>query len=150
MDILIARAGGDLDEYHRIRAFMKYHFNDSTPIGYTDMYELLDEFHVESRIFDFPWKKAKTKELRAQFLDEYSRYPSYGASEWDYTGCKKKACPVEYAVALYEDEIRDIYDIAATIIQKHARGLITRASHGVYNPHCELGKTFLMRMFENT
>lgn len=150
MDLLIARAGGDLDEYHRIRTFMNYHFDDQcTQNVYTDMYEILDEFNVKSSIFDFPWNKAKTKELRAQFLDEYSRYPSY-YTESDYSGCKKKLCPIEYAVALYEDEIRDIYDIAATIIQKHTRGVITRASCGVHNPHCEIGRSFLMRMFENT
>jgi len=146
MDLLIARAGGDLDEYRRIRTFMNYHFNDSAPVGYTDMYELLDEFSEESRIFDFPWKKAKTKELRARFLDEYSRYPSCSTTYSD----EMKVCPIEYAVALYEDEIRDIYDIAATIIQKHTRGVITRASCGVHNPHCELGRTFLLRMYENT
>ena len=153
MDLLIARAGGDLDEYHRIRKFMKFHFDDSIPFGYdnfADMYDLLDEMHIESHLFDFPWKKAKTKELRAQFLDEYSRYPSYGAHEWDYRGGKKKTCPVEYAVALYEDEIRDIYDIAATIIQKHARGVITRSVCGVHNPHCEIGRSFILRMFEST
>lgn len=150
MDLLIARVGGDIDEYHRIRAFMKFHFKEDTPIGYTDMYELLDEYNVESHVFDFPWKKAKTKELRAQFLDEYSRYPSYGAAEWEYCGCKKKTCPAEYAVALYEDEIRDIYDIAATIIQRHARGVITRAVCGVHNPHCDTGRAFITRMFENS
>tara|TARA_Y100000389_G_C17471116_1_gene531045 strand:+ start:12866 stop:13315 length:450 start_codon:yes stop_codon:yes gene_type:complete len=149
MDLLIARANGDIDEYRRIRKFMNYHFNDSTPNGYTDIYEILDEFSVESRIFDFPWKKAKTKELRAQFLDEYSRYSSYGPIEWDYCD-NKKLCPIEYAVALYEDEIQDIYDIAATIIQKHTRGVITRASHGVHNPHCKIGQAFLRRMFECT
>lgn len=150
MDLLIARAGGDLDEYRRIRMFMKYHFNESSHHDFTDMYELLDEFNVESRLFDYPWKRAKTKELRAKFLDEYSRYPSYYATEWNYCEGKMRRCPIEYAVALYEDEINDIYDIAATIIQRHARGVITRASHGVHNPHCEIGRAFITRMFENT
>lgn len=150
MDLLIARVGGDLDEYRRVRAFMAFHFNESTPPGYTDMYELLDEFHVESRIFDFDWKKARTKELRAKFLDEYTRYQNYGASEWDYTGARTRKCPVEYAVALYEDELRDIYDIAATIIQRYVRGVLTRVACGVHNPHCDIGKAFVSKMFENT
>ena len=148
MDLLIARAGGDLEEYRRIRMFMKYHFKESLSPGYDfcDMYDLLDDFNVESRIFDIPWKKARTKEIRAKFLDEYSRYPC-SATDFGYCDYKRQ-CPIEYAVALYEDEIQDIYDIAATIIQKHARGVITRSSCGVHNPYCEVGREFIKRLFE--
>lgn len=34
------------------------------------------------------------------------------------------------------------------VIQKWIRGMLTRSKFGVHNPNCEIGKTFLKKMFE--
>jgi hypothetical protein len=37
---------------------------------------------------------------------------------------------------------------AALCIQKHCRGILIRNHFGVHNPHCEIGKQFINRMYQ--
>jgi hypothetical protein len=36
------------------------------------------------------------------------------------------------------------------LIQKHVRGVLVRIKFGVHNPHCDIGHSFLLRMFDIT
>lgn len=146
MELIISRVGGDVAEYHRVNRFTTMVLGDGTDNSYDiPVDDLLVDMHADSKVFDMEWHRACTREIREQFLEECFEHP---VSAYGFGNTRK--CPYEYYVALYEDELKDIYDLAATIIQRHARGVLARNTHGVFNPHCEIGRAFIRKMFETT
>lgn len=144
MDVLLSRARGDVDEFRRVSRFVRKYM-DADAYMYAcqpTVSELLDSFAVGPAVTELPWHGAKTKKKRKRLLDACCDLPNASSFGHD-------ACPPEYVVALYEDELNEIYDIAASIIQRHARGVITRTKTGVHNPHCDVGRSFLRSQFEN-
>ena len=139
MEEIINNYGGDLDEYKRLSRYIAYIFgNDSFSQPFTQGHMVV---YDDNPVLYLPWHRANTKEKRAKFLHEVISSPcnsTYG---------NKTCYPPQYLLALYEDEINDVYSLAACVIQRHIRGIITRNKFGVYNPHCEIGKKFLTRMF---
>lgn len=146
MDAILIKARGDVGEFHRVSRFVKKYMNTDEYMysGQSTASELLDSFSVAPSVLELPWDDAKTKKRRKKLLDACCDIPNPTES---YLG--HDACPVGYFVALYEDELNDIYDIAAGIIQKHVRGVITRNRCGVHNPFCDTGRAFLMAQFES-
>lgn len=144
MESIIIKCNGDIDEYHRLSKYVSYIFGNNNPWGISmldiSMYE--NKFvRDDNPVLYLPWHKADTKEKRSKFLNRVINYPvnqSFGA---------KTFYPSEYLLALYEDELTEVYDIAACVIQKHVRGVLIRNKYGVHNPHCEIGKKFLYNMY---
>jgi hypothetical protein len=147
MDIMLAKVGGDVDEFRRVSRFARmmidpdvYVYANQIPVS-----AIIGTTDEDDPVFDYPWHKAKTRDKRRKYLDLYAEKPSrshgFGMSVF---------FPVEYCVALYEDELKDIYELAAIIIQKHIRGILIRNMYGVHNPYCEIGRRFILKMFENT
>lgn len=155
MDQLIQKVNGDIDEYRRITKYVSYIFGNDAPIhlvsiGMDDIYfrGLTDDLDP---VFDYPWDKAKTKLERKRYLDEYCCLIETEPNKFKYRYPEGYALyPVGYCVAQYEDEITEIYDMAAIVIQKYVRGVITRSKVGVHNPFCDIGKKFLLRMYNST
>jgi hypothetical protein len=146
MDIIISKTGGDISEFRRVSRFMRTTLNPNAYFyaSHVSVHHIFGLTDDEDPVFDYPWHKAKTREKRRMYLDAYTETPTpshFGSSV---------PFPIEYCVALYEDELKDIYYEAALIIQRHVRGVLTRNVCGMYNPHCEFGRRFITRMFENT
>lgn len=143
MDAILSRAGGDVGEFRRVSRFVGKYMNAEVNMysGQHSISELLDSFSVGTSVTELPWNDAKTKKKRKKLFDACCALPNEASFG-------NEPCPVEYFVALYEDELKDIYDIAAGIIQKRVRGVITRNKCGVHNPHCDIGKKFLYAQFE--
>ena len=144
MEKIIIKANGDLDEYYRVDKFMRFVFKDDNPYRFIDCDPNLIRGYTrdDDPILNMPWSKATTKELRRKFLNKIIDAPTTNASFGNIT-----PYPYKYVLALYEDELNDIYDMAAVIIQKHAKGVLTRNKQGVHNPHCDIGKIFVRNMF---
>lgn len=145
MDAILSKARGDVGEFHRVSRFVRKYMDTDEYMysGQSSARELLDSFSVGPSVRELPWDDAKTKKKRKKLLDSCCDIPN------DFENyLSHDACPVGYFVALYEDELNDIYDIAAGIIQKHVRGVITRNRCGVHNPHCDIGRSFLLTQFE--
>jgi len=166
MEIAIAQVGGDIEEYHRVARFTRKYLQNESDVyapNSVSLSELLGDMFVSSSLFDFPWRKAVTKEVRQHYYKLYCDTPVR-----KYHENIKQKVPVQYFVALYEDELNEIYAVAANIIQKRVRGFITRLkmynaaktiqrfTRGLItrkqlcNPHCVVGRAFLMRLFETT
>lgn len=139
MQELIIKYGGDLDEYYRLCKYVSYVFGNDVPRLCT-MSEHM-EINDDNPVLYLPWHKANTKEKRSKLMNkviEYRCNETYG---------NKTRYPPQYILALYEDELSEVYDMAACVIQKFVRGVLTRNKYGVFNPHCDIGKKFLHRMF---
>lgn len=143
MDVILSRARGDVEEFHRVSRFVGKYMNAETHMysGQQSARELLDSYSVGACVSELPWKDANTKKKRKKLFDACCGLPNEASFG-------HHPCPLEYFVALYEDELRDIYDTAAGIIQKHVRGVITRNKCGVHNPNCDVGRMFLYAQFE--
>jgi Leucine-rich repeat (LRR) protein len=55
-------------------------------------------------------------------------------------------------VRIFRKYLHDYHDQveykAASCIQKHCRGILLRNHFGLHNPHCEIGKQYIKRMFD--
>jgi hypothetical protein len=55
-------------------------------------------------------------------------------------------------VRIFAEYLNDYHDqiefTAASCIQKHCRGILLRNHFGLHNPHCEIGKQYIKRMFD--
>lgn len=151
MENLLRQVDGDIDEYGRVTKYITYIFGNDTPMNFVS--SGMNDFFIRGLtddldpVFDIPWHKARTKKDRKRYLDKY--HDLIETEPKRYERCSDGYClyPVGYCVALYEDELIEVYDIAATVIQRYVRGVITRAKVGVYNPHCDIGQTFILKMY---
>lgn len=142
MDAILTRARGDVQEFHRVSRFVGKYMDAEAHMysGHQSARELLDSYSVGASVSELPWDEASTKKRRKKLFDACCDLPNEASFGHE-------PCPLEYFVALYEDELKEIYDIAAGIIQKRVRGVITRKKCGVHNPHCDVGRKFLYTQF---
>ena len=137
IESLIIKYNGDLDEYKRLSKYVSYVFGNDIPHTFTSGYDIEQTTRDDDPILGLPWHRATTKEKRANYLNSVIKY------KVNYTFGNTTKYPKQYILALYEDSVVEVYDMAAVVIQKHMRGVVTRLNYGVYNPHCEIGKRFL-------
>lgn len=138
MEYLLEKYNGDLGTYKRVKnnLFQK-HLNINI-----DLEDIMMYGYESEKVFDYDWSKADTPKKRKRLLDEVSSLPS------NYYECEfMKKYPECYILAICEDEIEEILNDNAIIIQKHVKGLLTRNKYGVYNPNTDIGKKFLKSMF---
>jgi len=146
MENIIVECEGDLNEYHRVNRYIRYKFNENVPDKFNEYDSNFIKGYTDENdpVFNLKWKKAKTKQLRSKYLQNIIESPYRSTN---YSFCNQVSYPSEYILALFEDEIQEIYDMAAIVIQKHVKGVILRKYKGVHNPTCDIGKRFLRKMF---
>lgn len=142
MECIINKYNGDLDEYYRLSRYVSYIFGNTSYWSNTHIMNEYMEIYDDNPVLYLPWHRANTKEKRSNLLNKVIDYPC------NQTYGNRTKYPPQYLLALYEDELAEVYDIAACVIQKHVKGLLIRNKYGVFNPHCEIGKKFLYKMFD--
>ena len=83
-----------------------------------------------------PWAEMDTPEKRAGFTFGHLRMGPLAVLLHPNAG-----------LAHIEFYVRDQEDRYATVIQKWVRGVLTRMKCGVHNPHCDMGRAFLLHVF---
>jgi len=151
MENLIRQVNGDINEYGRVTRYVHYIFGQDTPMNFES--SGMNDFFIRGLtddldpVFDIPWNKALTKKERKRYLDKYHELIETEPKRYERCSEGYSLYPVGYCVALYEDGLVEVYDMAACVIQRYVRGVITRTKLGVYNPYCDIGKKFLIRMY---
>ena len=66
MDVILSRARGDVEEFHRVSRFVGKYMNAETHMysGQQSARELLDSYSVGACVSELPWKDANTKKKR--------------------------------------------------------------------------------------
>jgi Leucine-rich repeat (LRR) protein len=101
----------------------------------------LNQNHFENYIYKALYQ-ASTIEIRtelklASFIEIFDKInEEKGYFEWfEATG---------NVSAIFDNFFRNA---AATVIQKHVRGVLTRNACGIHNPYCQMGKIYITNLF---
>lgn len=92
-----------------------------------------------------------TPEKRQVIFEEFMK--SFSEKPLRRTGSIALPIPENIILAQIEHYIRyvehQVHTKAAMNIQRHIRGVLLRNKQGVHNPNCDIGKKFILRLFED-